>query len=247
MHYPSFLVLVVFVSACAGAAKRAPVLELEPGLEACKVTVTRDGHTGAIARTRDGLVVREAEDLDGDGRPEVLRDHVHDRAGRLQSIEVRSSDGAAVVERALYRYAGDRLERIERDRFLADGSTGVDGVADEVHAYRWEGSRLVGEEIDQVGADGLLGVDGTPDLVTTWVWEGEERRTGTRVDPRDGAVLQVEQLTWQDGQLLRTEVDLGGDGQVDVTVAHTYQDGRLIRVDVDGRVERAVLRYEYCR
>ncbi len=251
MKSPAFLFAAaasLFLVACASAPKVAPrTLPNEPGLGACTTTIRTAGRTGTIRALHDGLTTREIVDLDGDGQPEAQRVITRDAQGRVAQIDETSPDGATVLSRETRTWDGLRLQRRVTDRLLADGTPGVDGVADETVTLSWLGDELRTEEVDQVDAAGLQGVDGKADIVTTWTYENGARVRGRQADARDDTVLRLDELSWDGGRLVKQAVDLGGDGEVDITMSNTWSDARVVAVRVEGNLEATDIAYDYCQ
>jgi hypothetical protein len=134
--------------------------DAQGGLVRKEADLNRDGRLDLWSwYGRDGVLERQSYDLDFDGRVDVVVFYE-------KGVIIRKEFYHAFAERpdTFKYYEKGKLQRIERDRFLASGSEGTDGKID-TWEY-WEG-----DQIDRIGED--KNGDGNVDL---WIKKGADKK-----------------------------------------------------------------------
>ncbi len=168
-----------------------------------------------------GRVIRQGEDIDGDGEFNFLYDMTYDDAGRVLTRSW-TRDSAPGERRDFETYTYDSSGALLSYTLDRTG----DGAFEERHTYTVdEQGRHLSKTVD-------VGDDGVANSITTYVWEHPTLEHGTILLDEDGDG-EVDVLTYverdEEGRELVRNLDNEADGEFDELYEATYDgEGRLV-------------------
>jgi len=179
---------------------------------------------------RDGNMLSENHDADGDGIDEERTTHQIEAGRRvLSEVDDQTADGEAKVDgivdlRRTYTYDGELLAAISFDSDL-------DGEPNFVHTYRYAGGLLIEIEARADSAPVLM-------FRETFEYDDRGRRVGwSRDDDDDGQFDLRETRTWDDADRL-IELFNEFDPEFELPPLRTRyayaDDGRLLTIEMTG-------------